>query len=47
MTETLTKNGFLIETTEQELTEEMQTDFSDLTEEDENSLLSDETYEQI
>jgi len=46
MTETLTKNGFLIETTEQELTEEMQTEFSDLTE-DENSLLSDETYEQI
>jgi len=42
MAETLTKNGFFTETTEQQLTEEMQTEFSDLME-DENSLLSEET----
>ena len=43
MAETLTKNGLINVTTEQELTEEIQTEFSDLTEEDENSLLSEET----
>lgn len=43
MAETLTKNGLITVTTEQELTEEIQTEFSDLTEEDENSLLSEET----
>jgi len=31
MAETLNKNGFITETTEQEISEEMHTEFSDLT----------------
>ena len=43
MADKLNSDGFLIETVEQESTEDMQTEFSDLTENDEDNLLSEVT----
>ena len=43
MADQLSSDGFLIETTEKESTEDMQTDFNDLTENDEDNLLSEVT----
>ena len=48
MAERLNSDGFLIETTEKEFTEEteeMQTEFSDFTNQDEDNLLSEEANE--